>query len=183
MTAMIEREIKLKIINLSLDEIFKKLKQDNLEFLGEEKEIDIYFNSTTKDFRKTDEVVRIREIDNDEEIELTYKGPKIGTISKSREEITIRIPQKYKDNLFKILEKLGLIPLYKVTKIRKYFRDGNFTICLDEVNDLGSFVEIELPNGSEEELIKYVNSFLNRYSIIAEKIDKSYLELILSKNE
>lgn len=181
---MIEREIKLRIKNLTLDEISEKLILDKIEFLGEEKETDIYFNSMNRDFRKTDEVLRIREIDNgkDKELELTYKGPKFGTSSKSREEIIIKIDQGYEDSLIRILEKLGFNVVYKVIKKRKYFRDRNFIICLDDVENLGYFIEIEINNGTEEELLDYVNKFLRKYNIEAEKVDKSYLELLIDRN-
>ncbi|ARM75863.1 class IV adenylate cyclase [Acidianus manzaensis] len=183
MSDIIESEIKLKLENKNIDDIFSSLKNDGIEFIGEERETDTYFNSKYRDFKKTDEALRVRQISNNNEIELTYKGPKIGKISKSREEITIKIKSENMDNLFKILERLGFNPVYKVIKIRKYFRDKKFIICLDRVENLGDFIEIEIDNGTEEELLNYVNSFLYKYNIKGSKISQSYLELLVNKNE
>ncbi|AWR97224.1 class IV adenylate cyclase [Acidianus sulfidivorans JP7] len=182
MSDIIEREIKLKLENKNLDELYNELKENGIKFIGEEKEIDIYFNSIYRDFKKTDEALRIRHYNNSD-FELTYKSPKIGTITKSREEITVKIPIEQEDNLIKILQKLGFNPVYKVIKNRKYFRDNNFIICLDNVENLGNFIEIELDNGPENELVEYVNKFLAKFNIKANKINKSYLELLVDKNE
>jgi adenylate cyclase class 2 len=179
MADIIEREVKLKLESPTLTELYDKLLNDGIQLIKKETEEDIYFNSEFRDFRKTDEALRIRKTDSG--IEFTYKGPKIGKISKSREEITVNVNNV--DNLIKILEKLGFKPVYTVVKNRIFLKDGEFIICLDSVKDLGEFIEIEIPNSTEEKLIEYVNLFLKKYKIRATQIKKSYLELLVSKNE
>ncbi|WP_236751384.1 class IV adenylate cyclase [Acidianus sp. HS-5] len=179
MTDIIEREVKLKLESPTLTDLYNKLLGDGIQFIRKETEEDIYFNTEFRDFRKTDEALRIRKTDTG--IEFTYKGPKIGKLSKSREEITVTVNNT--ENLIKILEKLGIKPAYTVVKNRIFLRDSEFIICLDTVKDLGEFIEIEIPNSTEEKLINYVNLFLEKYKIKATQIKKSYLELLVTKNE
>ncbi len=179
MADIIEREVKLKLESPTLTEVYKNLINDGMQFIRRETEEDIYFNTEFRDFSKTDEALRIRKTDT--EIEFTYKGPKIGKLSKSREEITVNVNNA--ENLIKILEKLGIKPVYTVVKNRIFLRDREFIICLDTVKDLGEFIEIEIPNSTEEKLIDYVNLFLKKYKIKATQIKKSYLEMLVSKNE
>lgn len=67
---------------------------------------DIYFNSYLRDFRSTDEALRIRI--KDDGARLTYKGPKLNSQTKSRLELTVEIndPQAMQ----KILVELGFRP-------------------------------------------------------------------------
>jgi len=84
-----------------------------------------------------------------------------------------------------ILTSLGFIPVATVTKRRKYYRLGDFFISLDEVHDLGSFIEIEIPVKNSKNYEEKVESILK----IIEKlgldrtttIRESYLEMILAK--
>ena len=84
---MIEVEVKAKIDNF--EDMEKKL--ENLGAIKSKKEFqeDIYFNSPIVDFAKTDEALRIRTTkeNNEKNIFITYKGPKIDSKSKTREEI------------------------------------------------------------------------------------------------
>ena len=88
---MIEVEVKAKIENF--EDMKKKL--ENLGAIKSKKEFqeDIYFNSPIVDFAKSDEALRIRTTkeNNNTNIFITYKGPKIDSESKTREEIEIGI--------------------------------------------------------------------------------------------
>ncbi len=179
MPSVIEREVKLKLKNASVDKLKENLLKDGMKFEGEERQVDVYFNSTYRDFRKTDEALRIREING--EIELTYKGPKISTRSKSREEITVKINDK--DAMTTILERLGFKPVATLKKLRYSFSAGKFTICLDKVEGLGDFVEVEGINAEEDELLNFVKEFTAKYGILADQERKSYLELLVEKLE
>lgn len=174
----IEREIKIKLISPKLEDIEEKLSK-RYKLINEEHQVDIYYNSPVRDFRKSDEALRLRLVNG--EIELTYKGPKLSNQSKSREEITVKINDL--NAMDKILQKLGFIKTIQVEKIRKNFRIDNFTISLDRVRDLGDFIEIEGINIKEDELIHFVDSFLKEYHVVGEKTLKSYLELLIDKLE
>jgi predicted adenylyl cyclase CyaB len=157
MADIIEREVKLKLESPTLTELYDKLLNDGMQLIKKETEEDIYFNSEFRDFRKTDEALRIRKTDSG--IEFTYKGPKIGKISKSREEITVNVNNA--DNLIKILEKLGFKPVYTVVKNRIFLKDGEFIICLDSVKGSIFLVVVDPGVGTSRKalLVKSKNYF------------------------
>ena len=161
---MIEVEVKAKIEN------FEDMKK-KLEYLGaikskKEFQEDIYFNSPIVDFAKSDEALRIRTTkeNNSTNIFITYKGPKIDSKSKTREEIEIGIEDSAKCS--KIFEHLGFIKVRAVKKDRQYYTYKNFEISLDDVEGLDPYMEIEiaLEDG-------------NDYTIAQEKIFELFSEL------
>lgn len=93
---MIEVEVKAKIDNF--EDMREKLNNLGAVKTKEEFQEDIYFNSPIVDFAKTDEALRIRttEQNNEKHIFITYKGAKIDSKSKTREEIEFRIEDSEK---------------------------------------------------------------------------------------
>jgi adenylate cyclase class 2 len=174
--AHIEREIKIKVISPSFDEL-EKILRSKYTFVEEESQRDIYYNSPIRDFRTTDEALRLRE-DNGKYY-ITYKGPKISSMSKSRLEIEVEIADL--DPMAQILEKLGFVRVLTVEKIRKKFKYKNFTILLDYVKNLGNFIEIEAIDTEEKNLLDFVDNFLKENNIVGEKTLKSYLELLIER--
>jgi adenylate cyclase class 2 len=104
---------------------------------------DIYFNAPHKDFAKTDEALRIREIPKQDgsDIILTYKGAKMDGKSKTRREIEVKIEDK--ENTAAILENLGFKAVQTIKKDRIIYLFNDYIITLDMVYDVGEFVEIE----------------------------------------
>ncbi len=142
-------------------------------FVKEVIEEDLYFNHPCRDFSKTDEALRIR---NDGT--LTYKGPRVDSQTKSREEINVKIEDLKK--MREILEKLGFIFVAKVVKKRKYFHIEKVTVTIDNVKDLGKFVEVECIGDYEpckEEVFKVKNALGLKNSV-----KKTYLEMLLAQS-
>ena len=115
MIIVIEVEVKAKID--SFDEMEERIvkiggKQTKTEF-----QEDLYFNSPVVDFAETDEALRIRT--TNEEIFITYKGPKINKEAKTRKEVEIAIENAAKGT--DILESIGFKKVRSVRKNRKYF--------------------------------------------------------------
>ena len=139
---MIEVEVKAKIENFQ--DMEKKLEKLGAIKSKKEFQEDIYFNSPIVDFAKTDEALRIRTTkENDSEnIFITYKGPKIDSKSKTREEIEINIEDSAK--CAKIFETLGFNKVRAVKKNRQYYKYENFEISLDDVEGLSPYMEIEI---------------------------------------
>lgn len=104
---------------------------------------DVYFNAPHKDFAKTDEALRIREIPSKygSDLILTYKGAKLDDKSKTRREIEVKIDDK--ENAASILENLGFEEVQTVKKDRIIYLLQDYIITLDKVYDVGNFVEIE----------------------------------------
>ena len=135
---MIEVEVKAKID--SFEEMEKRL--ENLGALKSKKEFqeDIYFASPIVDFAQTDEALRIRTTNNN--IFITYKGPKLNKDAKTRKEVEMSIESasKAKD----IFEEIGFKEVRTVRKNRQYYTYENFEISLDDVEGLNPYMEIEI---------------------------------------
>ena len=176
---MIEVEVKAKIDNF--EDIEKKLK--NLGAIKSKKEYqeDIYFNSPIVDFAKTDEALRIRTtIENgSDNIFITYKGPKIDSKSKTREEIEIKIEDSEKCS--KIFQHLGFTKVRAVRKNRQYYTYKNFEISLDDVEGLEPYMEIEisLEDGNDySEAQEKIFELFSKLGITDGFERTSYLELL-----
>lgn len=149
---------------------------------GEQK--DTYYNHPSRDFATTDEALRVREEEGT--IILTYKGPKIDRLTKTREEIKVQV--KNMASIKEILMKLGFKEVGVVKKYRKKYILGKFKICLDDVDNLGEFAEVEAlsyPEKSNENVNIQrddVLKFLKELGI--KKMERrSYLELLLAKSQ
>lgn len=129
--------------------IAEKLKTMGARPAGCEKEQDLYLNHPGRDFKDTDEALRLRR--TGDRVVLTYKGPKIGTAAKSR--LEEEVPVADFDKTLSILKHLGFIEFGTVTKMRDIYRLGDIEVCLDTVEEVGRFVEIEM-KGSERERIE-----------------------------
>ena len=140
----------------------------------------MYYNEPNRDFKKTDEALRIRVSNGHAEV--TYKGPKIDTETKAREEINVKIDDYQKFN--NILEVLNFKRIKSVDKIQRHYECEGLSVMIDEVRDLGRFLEVEvLVEGNIEAAKERIFSLLKRIGLDKEKLTReSYLELLL-KNE
>ena len=172
---MIEVEIKVRIKNK--DEIAERLKKLGFKFIKRKFQEDIYFNGIDRDFRKTDEALRIR--DDNGTYYVTYKGPKIDKVSKTREEIEVKIDDKEKMRL--IFKKLGFKEVRPIRKVREIYKKDDITASIDDVEGLGLFLELEknIYNINEkDEALKELMEILKALNISRDNtIRKSYLEL------
>ncbi|WP_461866174.1 class IV adenylate cyclase [Thermococcus sp.] len=173
---MIEIELK----GYADDKIFKRVRE-KFEFMRKEQQEDLYFQHPCRDFAETDEALRIRikRFDGHFEAFLTYKGPKLDDVSKTRKEIEVPISdvKLYLD----ILSSLGFKKVATVEKIReKYYVEKGITITLDEVKGLGKFIEIEELAAEDAEIKREVKKLKNILLALGVRHfeRKSYLELI-----
>lgn len=176
---MIEVEVKAWLENEK--ELEQHLNQIGAKYLKTINQSDIYFNHPKKDFKKTDEALRIRK--EEKKYILTYKGPKIDIKSKTREELEVNFEEQSK--LQEILEKLGFKAIYEVKKSRKIFALNEIKISIDNIVDLGTFIELETEVDSNEEVSNAVNLLLEKLKLLGISETKtercSYLELLLEK--
>jgi adenylate cyclase class 2 len=181
---LIEVEVKAKINDFK--SLKNELKKINALKIREEYQRDIYFNSPVKNFAKTDEALRIREILIGNEINafITYKGPKIDSISKTREEIEIAIDDT--DKINKLFENLGFKKGSIVVKNREIYELDEYIISLDNVEGLGPYMEIEvdLKDGSDfQPALDGIFETFKKLGIVDGFERTSYLELLDKKNQ
>ncbi|MGC8564957.1 MAG: class IV adenylate cyclase [Thermoplasmata archaeon] len=170
---MFEIEIKSRIDDP--DQMEYKIKKIGAKFEMEIIQEDIYFKHPCKDFKITDEALRLRKMNN--EFFLTYKGPKVDKETKTREEIELKTDEKILD----LLKNLGFSIAGVVRKIRKNYRINDMVISIDNVEKLGYFVEIEtfgdLESGKEKILKMASDLGLNRLE------RRSYFELMVGEKD
>jgi len=176
---MIEVEIKAKIEdNIAA---YEKIKEIGGVYSHSEKQHDIYFNGENKDFKESDEALRIREVPDGEDLKriLTYKGPKLDTETKTRKEIEVTVDNT--ENLIEILVNIGFRPSAIVNKMRRIFTYEDYTITVDKLNKLGYFIEIEYVTSEEsdiDEIQKNIFSIFEKLGIKDGFVKTSYLELL-----
>ncbi len=180
---MIEVELKVAFKRENLPNFIRKLEDLGFKRIIKKKETDTYFNGIDRDFRKTDEALRVRESINLDKgyvrYYITYKGPKMDKISKTREEIEVQVSNG--DDAKKIFEKLGFKPVKPIVKIREIYKRDGIEISIDDVENVGTYIEFEKIVKSESEKSDAINNLLNLMkSLNISKnnlIKTSYLEL------
>jgi adenylate cyclase class 2 len=175
---MMEIEVKVKA---DLKGVEKRLLEEGGNFVNEERQIDTYYNAPHRDFAESDEALRLRSIGRKNM--LTYKGSRLDALSKSRKEITLSVSREPTEEL---LSSLGFSKFGQVLKLRRNYKLGDLLVSLDNVENLGTFVEIEAV-GEEKDFEfheKRVVGLLERLGFSkGEIIRESYLELIYSKRD
>jgi adenylate cyclase class 2 len=138
---------------------------------------DLYFNSPVRDFKRSDEALRIRIKEGG--ARLTYKGPKLDSTTKSRLELTARIDDM--PQMQEILQALGFVLSAQVKKRRSKYRYQDVTIAVDEVDDLGCYVEVEGQGTGDYEQVRQKVVYVMRQLGLTQSIRSSYLELLEQK--
>ncbi|RXA19019.1 class IV adenylate cyclase [Methanosarcina sp. MSH10X1] len=176
---MIEIEVKVKLDHSKASPVLKKI---GAVKLGAESQSDIYFAAPYRDFARTDEALRIRSLDG--EAVLTYKGPKLDRVSKTRKEFETSVDEAA---TIEILHALGFSEAGVVRKKREVFTAGEITVCLDVVEGLGEFLEVEIVAENENEL---ETSRAKLFELLKQfgagekdSIRTSYLEMVLEKDK
>jgi adenylate cyclase class 2 len=149
-------------------------------------EIDHYFNAPNRDFAKTDEALRLRQVGTANYV--TYKGPKRDAQTKTRAEIEVPLAEgpSTANDFMQLLTHLGFRPVATVHKRRTIYglADQPFPleVCLDEVEDVGRFVELEIL-APEDQLDAARDQLLATASKLglATSERRSYLELLLAR--
>jgi adenylate cyclase class 2 len=155
--------------------------------IAPQSELDVYFAHPARDFAKTDEALRIRRKGAANFI--TYKGPKLDAATKTRREIDLPLPpgEPTAQAWTGLLAALGFGAVGEVRKSRRKahveWQGRSVEVSLDEVDNLGAYVELEL-------IAKADGLDAARATIIslAEALGlegserRSYLELLLAKS-
>jgi adenylate cyclase class 2 len=170
---MIEVEVKAR----AQKDTQEKIKALGAKLLKVENHHDLYFNSPLRDFKVSDEALRIRI--KEEGARLTYKGPKLDQETKSRLEWTVKIDDPVQ--MEQILLVLGFKLSAEVCKRRTKYSFGDIVIALDEVEGLGSFLEVEAVGdiGWEMQRTKVLSVLAGLG--LGVSIRSSYLELMEEK--
>lgn len=197
---MIEVELKLPIYKRSATEA--SLVKEGFEAGDLIKEYDLYFTGSSRDFIRSDEALRIRSSENltrrTSKSFLTYKGRKLDCVSMTRKELETGIEDA--GTLKEILISLGYEDQYPVSKLRQYYHRADVTACVDQVEGLGSFLELEIlvPEGvrtgqtpdqdlqheAREKALARLETILDLLGFsLKETTSRSYLSMIMTREK
>jgi len=177
-------EVEQKFRVESLPVVEERLQQMGAGVSEVDEQADSYFAHPARDFVSTDEALRIRSVGSLNRI--TYKGPRIDTTTKTRREIELQLPEgkSYAGQFAELLLVLGFTPVTAVLKKRRTatvdWRGHQVEVALDEVTQVGSFVELEVQ--SEKAHLAEAQAVVRS---LAEKLQldqlesRSYLEMLL----
>ena len=158
--------------------------QQKIEF-----QVDDYYDHPCRSFSETDEAFRIRHrtiskghslSDTDDTlIELTYKGPKIDDKTKTRIEYNVDLHDS--EAISQILVHTGFKLIGRITKHREIFDIEGITASLDDVADVGNYIEFELIADGKDEMKKAKDRVLKLAKNLGlnenDMVRDSYLEL------
>lgn len=182
---MLEVEIKYRVSNFATVE--KRLGAAKADLIEVRDDADTYFNAPHRDFAKTDEALRVRQIGSRNFV--TYKGPRIDPKTKTRSEIETPLADGTEPAavFMRLLTALGFRAVAVVRKHRRVFelQHGEFMVhvCLDDVENVGRFAEVEIV--AEEEKLEPAKTILHQvaaYLGLVESERRSYLELLLASS-
>jgi len=177
-------EVEMKFAGANFADLERRLSEWGARADPPIDEADHYFNAPDRDFARTDEALRVRRIGTLNHV--TYKGPKRDAQTKTRAEIEVALAHgdEAADKFMEMLRCLGYRPVAVVHKSRRIYRTrrGDFAleICLDDVEGLGKFAEVEI-QAPEENLEAARNTLLNAAAELGLTASerRSYLELLL----
>ena len=171
---MIELEVKAPCRDLvGLERRLLSLGARHLEDL---EQVDMYLSHPVRDFGATDEALRLRR--ENRRSRITYKGPKMDQDTKMREEIELEVEDL--ERMSMLLERVGFRPFLKVVKRRRVLELEGVHFCLDRVEGLGDFVEMEYQGQDLGEGKRRINELRTRLELEGNE-RRSYLELLLEK--
>ncbi|NLA37896.1 MAG: class IV adenylate cyclase, partial [Methanomicrobiales archaeon] len=114
-------EVEAKFAVLDPERLRARLSRQGVRMTAKQQERDVYYNAPNRDFRETDEALRVRY--DDTGVTLTYKGPKIRVGSaKAREEFNLGVVSG--ETLEAILSRAGFLRAAVVSKVREFYEIG-----------------------------------------------------------
>lgn len=136
------REIEIKLRVKDLSEIKKKLEASGCVLSEPISQHDVIYSlgGSNKEFqglKKGDIVIRIRYL-KDKAI-FTLKKQQTGELDSLEYETVVGDPKQ----MDQALQALGYQPAVEVKKVRQKGKLGEYEVCLDQVESLGSFIELE----------------------------------------
>jgi len=150
---------------------------------------DRYLAHPARDFARTDEAFRLRR--DGAANRVTYKGPKQGGPTKTREEIEVAYADgpEALGRMAAVFSRLGFRPVAAVRKCRQPFpirhRGRNLEVVLDRVEGLGTFAEVEAIAADAADLAAAQAAVMDlaRTLGLAEVEPRSYLRMTLEARD
>jgi len=171
-----EIEIRAKINNL--EKIEQNITKLGAKLIKKTKQVDEYFGEISL-YQKIGYSFLMRVRNEEDKKFMTYKGAE----SKKDgiwEEYEFEINDIKK--AVEMFKAMGLERIIVVNKYRKEYAINNLTICLDVIDGLGSFIEIESLNNKDVDK-KSLKKLMQKLNVNKNQvINKGYVTMLLIKN-
>lgn len=182
---MKEIEILYPLSN-DIKDVFTKL--DNFDYQGAKNTLDVYFVDEKREDLKPDngkiyKCFRLR--NKSDQAFITYKNDHYnGDIWLYSDEHETKVESF--DQAYKIVECLGLEELVRIDNTKHTFVTPDYEIVIEEVKDLGNFLEVELLVSDDVEDIEAekqkIRDFVNALGLqIGQELNSGKPELMLNK--
>ncbi len=165
------KEVEVKIKNIDKDDIIKKIEDLGAKKVFTGKVVDFRFDTPDRDLSRQGKALRIRQ--KGKYIYLNLKGKKKSVENIiGRDEIGVKI-SNFKV-MHRILNELGFIKIFELSKFRTEYRLNDIVFDLDEYFGLDPILEIE-SNSYEK-----VEKFIKKLGILEEDLGRVYIREILA---
>jgi len=174
--APVQFELEAKIAVNDLNALEKSLKNLGAEIRGRWRETDRFFDFPDQRLKKSDSALRLRRRTDPDNATIhwtiTFKGPKLPGPFKHRREIELPIHDP--DPAEQLFSALGLSEFVSYSKHRTSFNYRHCIVELDELENIGKFIEVEGPNEAS------IRQVLNDLALEHQPtITRSYLAMVI----
>ena len=176
-------EVEKKFWLTQIEPMIERLSSQGICVAQPVDQVDRYFAHPAKDFMQTDEALRLRAAGDQNFI--TYKGTRIDSTTKTRRELELPLPDgEFRQEFEQLLLLLGFKPMMTIHKLRRKaeidWQGYPIEVSIDEIDQLGSFIEIETTSDLEHlDLAKQALESLAAQLALDRPERRSYLELML----
>ena len=180
-------EVEVKFRGADHVALASRLAEMGAEAGPENDQEDVYLAHPARDFVQTNEALRLRREGGENRV--TYKGPRLGGPTKTREEVEVTLASGHEalERMTQVFEILGFRTIATVRKTRQTFhlsyRDHDVAIGLDRAEGLGSFAEVETLAAGPDALPAAQEAVLDlaRDLGLVEVEPRSYLRMVLDR--
>ena len=169
MSNRIELERSFIITELDEKRIKEKIEKEDFKLVSEEIEEDTYFSDKDLYFVKNRICLRTRKI-NDDYLELTYKPKSTEETEKyGKKEVNIQLSVKDYEDIKYVINQLGYITYVSFKKYRttysKLVNGIERNIMLDELKDVGKFIELEVlsEKKDKQKMLSELEDFIDEF--------------------
>ena len=150
--------------------IYEKIKEEQFTFVSKNTEEDTYYTDKQEVFIKDRICLRTRKI-NEESLELTYKPKTDDKLEKyGKKEVNIELKVEDYNDIKYVIQELGYIEYVSFKKHRetysKLIEGIEYNVMIDTIENVGSFIELEILANTEEEkekLMPKLDEFVERF--------------------
>ena len=179
-------EIEGKFRVADVERLRSRLRKADALALGVESHCDTYLRHPARDFRVTDEALRLRNLNG--KLWITYKGPRLEGALKMRPELEVPLAEETFEPWLRIWKSLGFEVVGTVTKTRESFRvaalHSAVNVTIDRVEGIGTFAEVERVVDNEQQIVAArhdIEAIATRLGL--DTVEKqSYLSMFLEQN-